>query len=446
MGTTLDSGRWARSRPGTVLDRKRDWKTAGMRRRQLLALSPALALAACTSPEQGDGADPVLPADPEATSGGEEKGSNPTRGEGTGSGDETEQTEPAPGPWDPSEQVTGLLEQLNPREVAGQLVMVGITAGSTLPSEILREHHAGGIFLLDVWRDPDQVDAMVAAAREGSRPELPPLVAVDQEGGQVRMLRGDAARRTPSAEELGEAGPDAVGDAYTSIGEDLAARGIQVAFSPVADVVDPALGPANEPVGGLGRGFGTDPAHVGDCVRAAVQSLHDAGTGATLKHFPGLGRVEQNTDHSAEGIIDDTTTIEDPFLDSFRAGIDAGAELVMLASATYAQIDSEAPAMFSRAVVTDLLRDRLGFEGVAVTDDIGAAKAVAAVPVPERATRFLDAGGDVLLTADPTITGQLVDAIQEWASRGPEQEQRVRESAARMLTLKERRGLLGSGG
>ena len=154
--------------------------------------------------------------------------------------------------------------------------------------------------------------------------------------------------------------------------------------------------------------------------------------------------MEQNTDHSAEGILDEVTTAADPFLDSFAAGIDAGAELVMLSSATYARIDGQAPAMFSRAVVTDLLRDQLGFEGLAVTDDIGAAKAVASVPVAERATRFLDAGGDVLLTADPSITGALVDAIEEWATRGEEQAARVRASAGRMLTLKERRGLLGT--
>lgn len=421
-----------------------------MRRRHLLALSPALALAACTTagtdPEGTTG--PARPEDPEATGPGTAAptetgdGTDGTGGDEGADGGGGPTTDDTPGPWDPSEAVTALLDRLTPRELAGQLVLVGIMAGHSIPPEALAEHHAGGIFLLDRWRDPAQVDAVVAAAHEGSDPEVPPLIAVDQEGGQVRMLRGDAARRTPSAAELGEAGPEAVREAYTTIGEDLAARGISVALSPVADVVDPQLGSANDPVGGLDRGFGTDPEHVGACVAAAVEALDATGTAATLKHFPGLGRVEQNTDHSAEGILDEVTTAEDPFLGSFTAGIEAGAELVMLSSATYARIDGDAPAMFSRAVVTELLRDQLGFEGLAVTDDIGAAKAVAAVPVAERATRFLEAGGDVLLTADPSITGQLVDAIEEWAAGGDEQAARVRASAGRMLTLKERRGLL----
>ena len=404
-----------------------------MRRRHLLALAPAAALAACTAPEE-DPASPGSDGGGAAPSDGGDGGTTPSDGDPS---DGEEPTTTAP----PS-AAEQLLEGLSPREIAGQLVLVGIAAGSEIPPATFEEHHAGGIFLLQVWEGAEQVDAVVDSALALARPELPPLLAVDQEGGQVRMLRGDAARETASAEALGAEGPQAVADAYTSIGEDLSARGLHVALSPVADVVDPELGDANEPVGGLDRGFGTDPAQVADCVTAAVEALSEQGIGATLKHFPGLGRVEQNTDFSAEGIEDATTGPEDPFLESFRAGIDAGAQLVMMSSAIYPRIEPDVPAMFSAAAIQDLLRDGLGFEGLVVTDDIGAAQAVADVPVAERATRLLEAGGDAVLTADPSLTGELVDAIEEWAGRGEEQEQRVRESAGRMLALKEELGLL----
>ena len=397
-----------------------------MRRRHLLALAPAAALAACTAPEE----DPASP-------GSDGGGAAPSDAGSSSPSDSEKPTTTAP----PSAAVR-LLEGLSTRELAGQLVLVGIAAGSEIPPATFEEHHAGGIFLLQVWESAEQVDAVVDSALSLARPELPPLLAVDQEGGQVRMLRGDAARETASAETLGAEGPQAVADAYTSIGEDLSARGLHVALSPVADVVDPELGDANEPVGGLDRGFGTDPEQVADCVTAAVEALSEQGIGATLKHFPGLGRVEQNTDFSAEGIEDGTTGPEDPFLESFRAGIDAGAQLVMMSSAIYPRIEPDVPAMFSAAAIQDLLRDGLGFEGLVVTDDIGAAQAVADVPVAERATRLLEAGGDAVLTADPSLTGELVDAIEEWAGRGEEQEQRVRESAGRMLALKEELGLL----
>ena len=402
-----------------------------MRRRHLLALAPVAALAACTADDPSTGT-----PDGGSSDGGSDGGSSGPSAEPTS---EDPTTEPTP---DPPTAAELLLEDLTPRELAGQLVLVGIPAGGEIPEEVLGDHHAGGIFLLQVWESAEAVESTVATARERSRADLPPLIAVDQEGGQVRMLRGDAARRTPSAETLGAEGPDAVTEAYTSIGEDLAARGIQVALAPVADVVDPDLGDANGPVGALGRGFGTEPEAVGECVAAATEALAAQGVGASLKHFPGLGRVEENTDFSAEGIEDPVTGSGDPFLESFRAGIEAGAGMVMMSSAIYPRLEPEVPAMFSSAAIEDLLRGELGFTGLVITDDIGAAKAVAAVPVPERATRLLAAGGDVVLTADASLTGELVDAIEAWAEESEEQARRVEESAGRMLALKEQLGLL----
>ena len=405
-------------------------------RRRALALAISLppALAACTAGGGSDGGT----SDGGASDGGASDGT--TSGGGASDGAATaEPTTPAP----PSAAEL-LLEDLSEDDLAAQLVMVGVRTGTSIDPELLEEHPVGGFFLLGVWESADAVDEVVDAALDGGRVDLPPLLAVDQEGGQVRMLRGSAARRTSSAARLGEEGAAAVTEAYTSIGEDLAARRLPLALSPVADVVDPELGEDNGPVGALDRGFGSDPEQVGACVRAAVEALDAQGVGASLKHFPGLGRVRENTDFSAEGIEDGTTSAEDPFLDSFAEGIAAGADAVMLASAVYPRIDPDNAAMFSSAVVTDLLRGTLGFDGLVVTDDIGAAKAVADVPVAERATRLLAAGGDVVLTADPSIAARLTEAIAAWAQESPEQAARVKESAGRMLALKEKRGLLGS--
>src|SRR5699024_8377594 len=130
-----------------------------------------------------------------------------------------------------------------------------------------------------------------------------------------------------------------------------------------------------------------------------------------------LGRVEENTDFSAGGIEDPVTDVGDPFLDSFRTGIEAGAGLVMMFSAIYPRLELDVPAMFLSAAIDALLRGELGFTGLVLSDDVGAAEAVASVPVPERATRLLAAGGDVVLTADASLTGELVDAIEAWAAQ-----------------------------
>ncbi|MDO5661639.1 MAG: glycoside hydrolase family 3 N-terminal domain-containing protein [Brachybacterium sp.] len=405
-----------------------------MRRRAALASLAAAPLAgflAGCGGEKGDAPDG-------ADSGEATPAPEPAEDDPTEDGATTE--EPPPDPL--AERVAALTD----RQAAGQLVLVGIHDSDEVPAGLITDHAVGGFFLLGRWESAEAVSPMVTALRE-SDPEatdgIGPLVAVDQEGGQVRVLRGDAMDDTPSAETLGEDGPDAVRDAYRLIGAGLADLGIGMDLAPVADVVDPDLGRANAPVGQLRRGFGTEPEHVGECVAAAVEGLAEHDVLASLKHFPGLGRVRENTDHSADGITDEATAADDAFLGAFTAGIDAGAASVMLSSAVYTRIDAENPAMFSYAVVTDLLRGQLGFDQLVLTDDIGVAAAVQDVPVGERATRTLAAGGDAVLTADPSLTPELIEAIEAWAAESEENAARVRESATRMLRAKETLGLLG---
>ena len=123
------------------------------------------------------------------------------------------------------------------------------------------------------------------------------------------------------------------------------------------------------------------------------------GIEGTVKHFPGLGRIRNNTDFNATGITDDVTTADDPYLEPFAAGVKAGAGLVMVGSAKYSKLDPGVPAMFSAPIVTDLLRGDLGYDGVVITDDVNA-KAVAATPAAQRAVKVVAAGGDIVLTGD----------------------------------------------
>lgn len=401
-----------------------------MERRHLLALASPVALmtlGACAGPDDSAGE--------EGAGGSSDDGADAAASDSGGFDDETDAAA-SDGGGAEDDPARAALAGMSDREIAGQLVLVGVMAGSTPAATLATEHHVGGYFLLGVWKSAQAVRDAVSAARDAHADGVAPLLAVDQEGGSVRMLRGDAATRTASAEDLGAQGPEAVREAYTTIGQDLAELGLDCALAPVADVVDEALGDGNAPVGELGRGFGTDPDHVAGCVRAAVEALTAHGVAATVKHFPGLGRVAENTDHAADGIIDDATAPGDPMLAPFAEGIDAGAELVMVSSAIYPQIEPEVPAMFSRAAVTDLLRGDMGYDGLVITDDIGSAAAVAHVPVAERITRLLDAGGDAVLTADPAITGELVDAVEAYAAADPAQRERVRESALRILRVK----------
>ena len=174
---------------------------------------------------------------------------------------------------------------------------------------------------------------------------------------------------------------------------------------------------------------------------AAVGGLQQGGVSATLKHFPGLGRVTGNTDLTASGTTDATTTADDPYLEPFRAGIQAGADLVMVSSAMYAKLDPANRAAFSRPVVTGLLRETLGYDGVVISDDLGAAVAVADTPPAERATRFVAAGGDIVLTGLPQTVPTMAGALRDKAAAEPAFAAQVDAAATRVLDLKAKRGL-----
>nr|WP_257907475.1 glycoside hydrolase family 3 N-terminal domain-containing protein [Janibacter limosus] len=184
-------------------------------------------------------------------------------------------------------------------------------------------------------------------------------------------------------------------------GSELKQAGVNVNLAPVADTVPAEIGRANEPIGKWGREYGSTPAAAGKGALAFARGMQDAGVEPTVKHFPGIGRITGNTDLTATGISDTVATTTDPHLAPFAKNIEGGTRIVMVGSAHYPKIDGEKPALFSRKIVTGMLRDEMGFDGVAITDDVGAAKAVSATPVGERATKFIAAGGDIVLTADP---------------------------------------------
>ena len=161
---------------------------------------------------------------------------------------------------------------------------------------------------------------------------------------------------------------------------------------------------------------------------------------ASIKHFPGLGRASGNTDTSTD-VVDAVTTRSDAFLRPFTAGVDAGAPYVMVSTAVYLRIDPSAIAAFSPAVIDDLLRRRLGYAGVVISDDLGIAESVDDVPVGDRAVRFVAAGGDVVLTVVPEQAATMVDALVRAA--GSAGFRRAMTAAAlRVLTRKATAGLV----
>jgi beta-N-acetylhexosaminidase len=169
--------------------------------------------------------------------------------------------------------------------------------------------------------------------------------------------------------------------------------------------------------------------------------MEDAGITTTGKHFPGLGRVKGNTDFTA-AVVDDVTTADDAYVAPFRDAIAAGVPFVMVALATYQKIDSASLAVFSPIVIRQMLRGSLGFNGVAVSDDLGATIAVANIAPADRAINFLSAGGDMIISKTVAPANAMATAISSRASTDAAFKARVDEASMRVIRAKIAYGLV----
>ncbi|GAB2468565.1 glycoside hydrolase family 3 N-terminal domain-containing protein [Xylanimonas ulmi] len=348
-----------------------------------------------------------------------------------------------PSPTPPSASPTGdPLAGWTLEQKVGQLVMVGLpVAGSRDVTErLVADRHVGGVFLSGrSHADTAHVRALADAYRALSPDPVPLLVATDQEGGSVRVLQGPGFSDIPPATaQVTLPGLEAQA---TTWGRELAAAGVDVDLAPVADLVPPDLADANAPIGHFERNYGFTAPDVVAGASAFAQGLRAAGVIPTLKHFPGLGRVTANTDTTA-GVTDSVTTSHDASVGVFvdllaRTSASAGPRpWVMVSTAIYAQIDPALPAAFSPAVVS-LVRERLGFDGVVVTDDVSAARQVQAWSPGERAVAAVDAGCDlVLASADPSAADAMLDALVDRARSDPAFAAKVDAAAARVAAAR----------
>ena len=334
---------------------------------------------------------------------------------------------------------TAKAKELSLDQQVGQLFMMGHSSGTLGDAAALaEEHHLGWLLLLGDAIGGRSAVSLLASEVSGLSLQVPMMMAVDQEGGRIQRLKGSGFATIPPATEQARLKPAELTAKWQQWGSELRRAGVHYNLAPVADVVPDDLVAKNAPIGQLKRHYGTGAMAAGDLAAAAIAGLHKAKVATSVKHFPGLGKVTTNTDLGEA--IDTVTTADDPDLRSFRATIDAGVASVMVSSAIYQKIDPKNQAAFSSKIVTDLLRGTLGWQGVVISDDLGAAASVQHIPAAERAMRFLQAGGDVVINANPAIMATMVGAALDEARKDAEFADRVAEKCGRVLALKERFG------
>jgi beta-N-acetylhexosaminidase len=365
----------------------------------------------------------------------------------------TQSTHPAPTQAAPSPQARGPLScparvfsRMTVAQRAGQLFLVGIAGDPR--SEVARAvaaYHFGSLLYgttstasLAEVRQVTAADQSLASSAATARVRF--FIAADQEGGEVQRLRGPGFLPIPSAVSQGELAPSALQREAAGWGRELKRAGVNLDLAPVMDVVPPGTARRNQPIGALMREFGSDPETVPSHGVAFIRGMRQAGVAATAKHFPGLGRVTGNTDLTA-GVVDTVTAPGDPYLGSFQAAIDAGVPFVMVALASYPRIDPDHVAALSPRVMR-LLRKQMHFGGVIVSDDMGAAAAVAAISPAARATGFLAAGGDMIISVSLDAAAAMYTAVLSRMNHDPAFRSEADSAVMRVLTAKHAYGLL----
>lgn len=291
------------------------------------------------------------------------------------------------------------------------MLVIGI-AGKELSAaerDWLQHPAVGGvIYFKRNFASRAQVAELSAAVREAA--PRPMLLSVDQEGGRVQRFTGEGFTTLPPLASLGEryaadpAGALALAEEHAWLmASEILSLGVDLSFAPVVD-----LGRGNLAIGD--RAFHAAPAVVAEFTRAYVRGMQSAGMAATIKHFPGHGSVREDTHFDA---ATDPRTLEElqaTDLVPFVAGIEAGADAVMMSHVAYPAVDPD-PAGYSPRWIGDILRAQMGFRGVVFSDDIGMAAAESAGGVGARIHAHLDAGCDLVLVCAPALVEDSLRAM-----------------------------------
>lgn len=350
--------------------------------------------------------------------------------------------EPTPTP-DPVKVRAGeLLSGMTLREKLCQLMIVRpevltgespVTAAGETTRLALETYPVGGlIYSVDNLVSQEQTREMITNTQSYSR--LPLFISADEEGGNVgRLMYKLGTTWVNSMYSYKDEGADTAYSNAKTIGTDMVSCLFNTDFAPVADVW---TNPANTVIGD--RAYSDDFEQAAELVASAVRGFTDSGVVCCLKHFPGHGDTSTDTHEGAAVVSKSLDELRAGEFLPFVSGIEAGADMVMIGHITVTSVDPE-PATISKAIITDVLRGELGWDGVVISDslDMGA---LAGYDNGEVCVKFLEAGGDILLGI-PDIETALT-ALEAAVTDGRLTESRIDESVQRVLELKVSHGII----
>ncbi len=341
------------------------------------------------------------------------------------------------------QEIMDMIDGMTPEEKAAQLFVVTpetitgvsqvVAAGETTKEAINTYPVAGFVYLSQNLQDETQVKEMLSGVQSFSeeRIGLPMFLCLDEEGGTVARVAGNEAFNVTdigNMSDLGATGDtEAALDAGSTVGAYLKALGFNVDFAPVADVLaDPDYELLKD------RAFGSDPALVADMTLAFSKGLLSEGVQSVYKHFPGHGAASGD---SHEGYVEVTKTmdaLEAEDLLPFKKGIGGSSPWIMVGHiATPKATGNDLPATMSKEIITDLLRNKMGFDGIVITDALEMDAIAANYSSAEAAVAALQAGVDLLLM--PADFYEAYQGVLDAMASGTLSEDRVNESLFRII-------------
>lgn len=378
----------------------------------------------------------------DADAGKNDNGSDNTPAEVTG-GEDVQDPADQSGSAEGSDIVEKTLADMSLRDKVCQMMFVRpesitgidvVTAAGDTTKSALEQYPVGGIvYFAQNMESKDQVKEMIDNSQSYSKVGL--FISTDEEGGMVnRLMNTVGTTYIDSMYNYKDEGIQKAHDNAYTIASDMAVLGFNMDFAPVADVWS---NPDNTVIGE--RAYSDDYSQAAELVDSAVKGFKDGDIMCTLKHFPGHGDTAEDSHYSSAYVKRTKDEIMADEMQPFTAGIDAGAEFVMVGHLIVPDID-ELPATLSYKITTEMLRNEMHFEGIAITDSLAMGSIADNYGVGESAVMSIKAGIDMLL--DPTDIDTAIDAVVQAVESGDITEDRINESVRRILTLKEKHGLL----
>ncbi len=347
--------------------------------------------------------------------------------------------EPTPVPTPTPDPIREKIAQMSDKELIGQMVMIGFTGTQDMDEDsinLMQDYGVGSVLLFG-WNTEtfSQTELLIDNINAHNASDIPVMVGIDLEGGSVVRFKGQWNPALLSAQTLGEKNdPQVVRDQYKRIGEQLKSIGIDINFAPVLDI---AHNPSETFLGKDKRMFGSDPDIVAPLVSQAVMGLHDSSVASLGKHFPGHGDTADDSHQTLPVIGASLEEMQSYALVPFQAAIDAGLDAMLVAHLSYPNLDDKYITSVSPTVITSLLREQMGFDGVVFSDDMRMQGLRQHYSVGRGAVLHILAGGDVVLIGKYyDLQKEVLDSLLQAVNDGEITRERLEESVYRILSMK----------